>query len=83
LTIWTLIPVSWVNGCRLAAIAAVGAVFSEMKLIVVPAKRRHLSSPGSRGGTAAVPSSPQPASNEGAARAPAPSAPARRKPRRL
>src|SRR5215207_8166760 len=32
----TLIPVSFLKGVRLAAIAEVGAVFSEMKLMVIP-----------------------------------------------
>ncbi len=45
LTMLTLMPVSFSNGARLAAIAAVGAVFSEMKLMRVPSNRRHTSSP--------------------------------------
>jgi hypothetical protein len=32
----TVIPVSFLKGVRLAAIAEVGAVFSEMKLMVIP-----------------------------------------------
>ena len=39
------IPVSFVNGSRFAAIADVGAVFSEMKFSVVPPNCFH-SSPG-------------------------------------
>ena len=39
------IPVSFLNGARFAAIAEVGAVFSEMKFSVVPANCFH-SSPG-------------------------------------
>ena len=35
--ILTSIPVRFVNGARLAAIASVGAVFSEMKFSLVPA----------------------------------------------
>ena len=41
------IPVSFVKGSRFAAIAEVGAVFSEMKFSVVPANCFH-SSPGHR-----------------------------------
>src|SRR5215212_3795399 len=41
----TLIPVKSLKGIRLAAIAEVGAVFSEMKLMVVPANCFHLSPP--------------------------------------
>ena len=46
------IPVSSLNGARFAAIAEVGAVFSEMKFSVVPANCFH-SSPGDRLGRVA------------------------------
>ena len=70
--IFTSIPVSSVNGSRLAAIADVGAVFSEMKLSVVPANCFHW--PGS--GLCGAVSPPQAASEPGSASAAAP-APAR------
>src|SRR5215210_2409589 len=41
----TLIPVRFLKGVRLAAIARVGAVFSEMKLMVVPLYAFHPSPP--------------------------------------
>ena len=64
------IPVSSLNGARLAAIADVGAVFSEMKFSVVPANCFH-SSP--LGLTLTVPPEPpQPASQPGTASAAAP-----------
>ena len=57
------IPVSSLNGARLAAIAEVGAVFSEMKFSVVPANCFH-SSPGT--GLAVLPEPPQPPSHSAA-----------------
>jgi hypothetical protein len=45
----TLIPVSSVNGRMFAAMAAVGAVFSEMKFRVAPLNWRHGSLPAMRG----------------------------------
>ncbi len=71
--IFTSIPVRSLNGLRLAAIAEVGAVFSETKLIVVPANCFH-SSPGT--GCAVLVSPPHAASDPGRANAAAP-APAR------
>ena len=62
------IPVSCLNGSRFAAIAEVGAVFSEMKLSVVPANCFH-SSPAT--GSAVFDDPPQPPSHNAAPPAPA------------
>src|SRR4051794_15882829 len=72
--IFTLMPVRSVNGLRLAAIADVGAVFSEMKFSVVPANRFHSSVDA--GVAALPPEPPHAASAPGSVRAAAP-APAR------
>ena len=61
------IPVSSVNGLRFAAIAEVGAVFSEMKFSVVPPNCFH-SSPATG---LAVLDEPQPPSQSAAPPAPA------------
>src|SRR3954465_13733973 len=62
------IPVSRLNGARLAAIAEVGAVFSEMKFSVVPANCFQ-SSPGT--GLAVFEDPPQPPSQSTAPPVPA------------
>src|SRR4051795_3454497 len=62
------IPVSFLKGARFAAIAEVGAVFSEMKLSVVPANCFQ-SSPAT--GLAALNDPPQPPSHSAAPPAPA------------
>src|SRR3954451_22384554 len=62
------IPVSFLNGARLAAIADVGAVFSEMKFSVVPANCFQ-SSPAT--GLAVVDEPPHPPSHSAAPPAPA------------
>ena len=61
-------PVSFVNGSRFAAIAEVGAVFSEMKFSVVPPNCFH-SSPAT--GLALLDDDPQPPSQRAAPPAPA------------
>src|SRR5215204_5841481 len=44
----TVMPVRSVNGCKFEAMAAVGAVFSEMKLSVVPEYCFHMSALGEK-----------------------------------
>ena len=64
------IPVSSLNGARLAAIADVGAVFSEMKFSVVPENCFHSPAEGST--SIEPPEPPHPASHPGTASAAAP-----------